>query len=68
MFADDDHSLLLVKTTRMTKTTSGGRGGKLLSGHETSALAVHMNGIRGDPSTASLSAVANDNENERAGR
>lgn len=37
----------------------GGRGGELLSERQTRALAAHMNGIRGDPSTDS--AVANGN-------
>lgn len=55
------HNLFLVKTTQRTKTTLGGRGGELPSERQTRALAAHMNGIRGDPSTASLSAVANDN-------
>lgn len=55
------HNLSQVKTTQRTKTTSGGHGGELLSQHQTRALAAHMNGIRGDPSTVSLSAVAHDN-------
>lgn len=53
--------MLLVKTTPRTKTTSGGREGKLQHERQTSALVANMNGAQGDPSTASLSGVANGN-------
>lgn len=54
-------NVFIGKTTQISKTSLGGRGGKLLSERQTTASAAHMNGIRGDPSTAPLYTVANDN-------